>query len=883
MAVIGRSVGSDAIPQSTVQLVISVTLTYACLGWVGLAFANSPGAISPVFPASGLALGCVLWFGPSALPGVWLGSALLKLSHAGWCGTLTATIAVVAALIATGATLQAWVGSWLVRRSLGLTWRTLEREQDVLVFLLLGGAVAGAVSPVVGVSTLQSFGIIDRVGFRFDLWTWYLGDLLGVLVFAPLTLCLLNRKGELWRDRRRRIVMPMLLTLSMVALVFYGAARWERQDQDRLLELDSQTIVKRIADRVISHREVLSSLKHFVEAMPDFGFNQFETFTRNTLDANPDIFALSFNDMIVDEERLEYESLMSRISPLGSFQITERDATGTLIRARTRPEYVAVRYIVPVADNRPAVGYDIYSEPVRREAIDRARVSGAMAVTAPIRLVQEQMQRIGVLELLPVAGEPRLPPQEPESRLLGFAVAVVKIDEMVAIATQGHVPAGLIFRLVDPQAQGGLSLLYSSGIPGADEIAPDRTASPWKGALRMGDRDWELTVYPTEDYWRRHRPWMAWGVGVAGLLFASLLQILMLGMTGRTSMQKRDKEKLAHSHDLMRYVIEYANSAVAVHDRELRYLFVSQSYLDQYQVKDREVIGRHHYEVFPDLPQKWRDVHQKVLSGAVLSAEDDPYEKADGTVEWTRWACRPWHEADGSIGGLIVYTEIITQRKQAEEALRASLEEKEILLKEVHHRVKNNLQVVSSLLNLQLRQVKNAEVQSFLRDTQNRIRSIAMLHEILYRSGNIASIRFPIYIKSLCDYLTRSYDSAARNIRLRQEIADVALDPDQSITAGLIVNELVTNAIKHAFPSGVGGDIFVELRAAGGDGLMLRVADSGIGFPVDSLPQDADSLGLLLVKILSQQLGGRLSVSGRPGASFEIVFPHGAGNGAAGD
>lgn len=138
--------------------------------------------------------------------------------------------------------------------------------------------------------------------------------------------------------------------------------------------------------------------------------------------------------------------------------------------------------------------------------------------------------------------------------------------------------------------------------------------------------------------------------------------------------RKNADSALAHSHDLMRYIIEHNRSAVAVHDRDLRYIYVSQRYLDEYKVKEKDIIGKHHYDVFPDLPQKWRDVHQKALRGEVLRAEDDPYQREDGTVDWTRWECRPWYEADGSIGGIIVYTEVITERKKAEEALRLSEE-----------------------------------------------------------------------------------------------------------------------------------------------------------------------------------------------------------------
>jgi PAS domain S-box-containing protein len=134
------------------------------------------------------------------------------------------------------------------------------------------------------------------------------------------------------------------------------------------------------------------------------------------------------------------------------------------------------------------------------------------------------------------------------------------------------------------------------------------------------------------------------------------------------------KKSLVHSKDLMSYIIEYSRSAIADHDRDLNYIYVSKRYLQDYNVKEKDIIGKHHYAVFPDLPQKWRDVHRRALAGETLSAEDDPYERTDGTVDWTRWECRPWYAEDCSIGGIIIYTEVITQQKLTEIALRRSEE-----------------------------------------------------------------------------------------------------------------------------------------------------------------------------------------------------------------
>jgi PAS domain S-box-containing protein len=166
------------------------------------------------------------------------------------------------------------------------------------------------------------------------------------------------------------------------------------------------------------------------------------------------------------------------------------------------------------------------------------------------------------------------------------------------------------------------------------------------------------------------------------------------------SAQKRSEEALIHSHGLMRYIIEHNRSAIAVHDKDLNYIYVSQSYLQDYKVKEKDIIGKHHYDVFPDLPQKWRDIHQKALAGEISSAEDDPYIREDGSIDWTRWECRPWYESDGSIGGIIIYTELITKRKQMEQALSESEERLRLAIASAQQGIYDlNLKTGESIVN----------------------------------------------------------------------------------------------------------------------------------------------------------------------------------------
>lgn len=145
--------------------------------------------------------------------------------------------------------------------------------------------------------------------------------------------------------------------------------------------------------------------------------------------------------------------------------------------------------------------------------------------------------------------------------------------------------------------------------------------------------------------------------------------LLMSGTHTDITELRQAEEKLKHSHALMQYIIEHSNSAIAVHDRDMKYLYVSENYKWQYRLGEADIIGKHHYDVFPDLPQKWRDVHLRTLRGESFTGDRDPYPKDDGTVEYTRWECRPWYEDDGAIGGLVVYTEVITERVLMEQEI----------------------------------------------------------------------------------------------------------------------------------------------------------------------------------------------------------------------
>lgn len=201
----------------------------------------------------------------------------------------------------------------------------------------------------------------------------------------------------------------------------------------------------------------------------------------------------------------------------------------------------------------------------------------------------------------------------------------------------------------------------------------------------------------------------------------------------------------------------------------------------------------------------------------------------------------------------------------------ASLEEKESLLKEVHHRVKNNLQLITSLLNLQAARAADPAVSELFEDSRNRVRSMALVHENLYRAGNLARVSMGPHLRSLCAQLFRSYATDQLRITFSPDIDDIQLDLDRAISCGLVVNELVSNALKHAFPDDTAGNIQVALVYGSNDHLELTVKDDGVGLPPRGV--SADSLGLQLVEDLTHQLHGNLVIDSGTGTRFTIRFP----------
>jgi PAS domain S-box-containing protein len=245
-----------------------------------------------------------------------------------------------------------------------------------------------------------------------------------------------------------------------------------------------------------------------------------------------------------------------------------------------------------------------------------------------------------------------------------------------------------------------------------------------------------------------------------------------------------------------------------------------------------------------------------------------------GTRRWLEAHAVPlWDSTiSNQVKQMLAVTRDITARKRAEEQTRASLREKETLLREIHHRVKNNLQIISSLLYLQSSTLADATARQALKESQDRVHSMALVHEQLYRSSSLGAIDFGEHLRQLAGSVARSYGPASGRVRLEMELESIAVDLDLAIPVSLIFNEVLANVFKHAFPGERTGTVQVAFFADGPERLTLRVRDDGVGLPPGSEYDAGRSLGLKIVRNLTEQIHGQLEIQSQHGTTFQLSF-----------
>ncbi len=330
--------------------------------------------------------------------------------------------------------------------------------------------------------------------------------------------------------------------------------------------------------------------------------------------------------------------------------------------------------------------------------------------------------------------------------------------------------------------------------------------------------------------------------------------------------------------DSFRRVVEWSPSAMVMIDQSGSIVLVNIKTEQLFGYRRKELIGQS-VEIL--VPERYREQHRHFRKGYFNSPQPRPMgagrdltgRRADNSEFPIEIGLNP---IDTEEGGMVLASIVdITERRRAQQHLEDALREKTVLLNEVHHRVKNNLQIISSLLNLQAEHASDPRLRAILGESCGRVKAMSLTHQLLYERRDFARLDLADYLQRLAQAIRVSYRPAHGRVALRLELpADgVSLDLERSIPCGLLVNELLTNAFKHAFPEEREGEIVIELYEDGDGMICFSIADDGVGLPSDVDLAKGSSLGWQLVPLFVDQLHGVLEIERRNGARFSVRFP----------
>lgn len=347
-----------------------------------------------------------------------------------------------------------------------------------------------------------------------------------------------------------------------------------------------------------------------------------------------------------------------------------------------------------------------------------------------------------------------------------------------------------------------------------------------------------------------------------------------MGVSRDITVIKKAEEELRLSEERHRAIYDQAYIGIARIAKMGRFLLVNERLCSMLDYTAEELYKKTFYElgVQAEVEESLVDWDQ-LLSGKIKNfSREQTYIRKDGNLLSANVTVSLVRDSNDNPNYFVAVFEDITERKEYESQLEESIKEKEVLLKEVHHRVKNNMQVISSILNLQSSYIDDETALSILRESQDRIKSMSFVHESLYQSKTLSEVNFSEYIQNIARNLFHSYGRPEGGITLDFELEEVYLNLDTSIPCGLIINEVVSNSLKYAFEGKEKGNIIIQFSKVSDGKLKLIISDNGIGIPNNFDIENAESLGLQLVTTLINQIGGELDIDTTKGTVFNILF-----------
>lgn len=891
--------------------ILVVAAAYVVVGQLSLLIVAPPAFLGTIWPPAGIALAALLLGGRRLWPGVWLGSVATALLNAPAEYSEARSLllfALVAMGLGAGASLQAILAAALVRR-FTRGRNPLDRQRDVLSLLFWGGFAGCWVSATCGVTALYLVGSVKGSGALFSWATWWVGDTIGTLIVAPLVLLWAENRPA-WLRRRLSVTVPLVATFAIAILLFLFASRREEEALRAAFTERAQAFASVIRESCEEHLEALHSLTLVISVLPSVGPHEFHTVVAGVLERRPAIQALSWNPRIDRAQRAALEA--GQLGPAG-IRITERDPQGRLRPAALRDEHVPVLYIEPLAANERALGFDVASEPIRREALERARDLGEVTATRRIRLVVQQgKENYAVLLFSPVYSSTSVPEtvEQRRSLLRGYATAALRMGQLVESAVKGQNLDGMTFALLDLQASGVRQILFADAHWAQRQ--EDVGGLEWRERFLLGGHPWEVRVAATRNVLSPRYSWRSSLVLATGLVFTGLLGAFLLVVTSRATQveelvirrtaelqrelveHRRTEETLRASEARSRAIFNHMIGGLITFDGKSRIESVNPAAERIFGYSEGELVGRSVALILADVPPSGqesylRSVH-KVAIGRVTewqgrrkNGESFPFEVALFRFE------------DPAGERFAANIQDISERREVDRL-------KSEFVATVSHELRTPLTSIRGSLGLLAAGVtgdltpKGRELVRLAE--RNSVRLTALINDILdFERLDSGRVEMHFAAADLQMLVEQSFESVRafaddQEISLASHPTKARIWADADRIVQVLVN-LLSNGIKFSAP---GGEMRVWAEEQGSR-VRVFVKDQGRGIPAthrqriferffqvessDKRDQGGTGLGLAICKAIVEHHGGRIGVESEEGAGSTFWFELPAASGSS--
>ncbi|MGR8998093.1 MAG: EAL domain-containing protein [Gammaproteobacteria bacterium] len=503
-----------------------LALGYFLGGYLGTLLAVPPSHASSIWPAAGIALAGIITYGRKVIPGIWLGAfftqvyAFLDIAN---LQNIPTTL-VIGGVVSAAATAQAGLGAWLIKRYVGAN-NALSDDSSILLFFALGGPLCSIITASTGITMLFLEGIISPDNLAFSWMTWWVGDVIGVLIFTPVLLCFIGTPRNQWRLRIKSVALPLLMLSLLVAALFQLGKNQEQARLSAIFTERTNLLHNALNNELSRHIEINRTLRAFFDGSANVTPNEFKLFTQSVFAGREGLLALEWIPRITASNRSLYEQLLGP-----DFTIWMFDGKQGIIPVPPSNEYFPIAYIEPFRSNERAFGFDVSTNPVAYQAIQMARDTGETAVTDRVHLVQDPENRPGVVIYSPVY-QPHQTLNTLEQRqqyLRGFVASVLLTGDEVNEVKNHLGNLQVLLKITDK----GVELFNETA--DASMLKLDFPVLERTLQLPFANRIWSVNYSAAPQFYQAQISWYTWWLIIGVFLLTGLTGLGLLMLTGRT-------------------------------------------------------------------------------------------------------------------------------------------------------------------------------------------------------------------------------------------------------------------------------------------------------------------------------------------------------------